>query len=157
MFLRAASAARWLGLVPFSRIIDMRNAEARIYVPPIVPISVETTSGDNCKIPDCAADAVPKFALDGFYGRQTHRIIFYGEKASLAEVIEPISVAVGAEMILVTGESSHTRLEEAIERASQNSRHAVLCYFADFDPSGHQMAISTARKVQALRDLLYPT
>ena len=59
-------------------------------------------------------------------------------------------------MVLVTGESSDTRLAEAIDRASNDTRPAVLIYFADFDPSGHQMSISVARKVQALRDFKYP-
>jgi hypothetical protein len=155
-FLRAASAARWLGLVPFDRIIDERNAEAIIYVPSVTPVLTHVIAGADCTIPDTATAAVPSFALDGFHGRQSHRIIFYGEKTSLAEVLDPIAKQIGAELVLVTGESSHTRLEEAIERANNDTRPAVLLYFADFDPSGHQMTISVARKVQALRDLLYP-
>jgi hypothetical protein len=155
-FLKASSAARWLGLVPFNRIIDERNAEAIIYVPPATPVSAHVIAGEDCTIPETDAAVVPSYALNGFHGRQSHRIIFYGEKTSLAEVLDPIARQIGAELVLVTGESSHTRLEEAIERAKNDGRPAVLLYFADFDPSGHQMTISVARKVQALRDLLYP-
>jgi hypothetical protein len=32
-------------------------------------------------------------------------------------------------------------LEEAIARAHADGRTAVLFYFADFDPSGHQMSM----------------
>jgi len=42
------------------------------------------------------------------------------------------------------------------KRASGDGRPAVVFYFSDFDPSGHQMPISVARKLQALRDLHYP-
>jgi hypothetical protein len=47
-------------------------------------------------------------------------------------------------------------LAEALERASKDGRPTVLLYFADFDPSGHQMSISVARKVQAHIDFQYP-
>jgi DNA topoisomerase VI subunit B len=153
---KAASAARWLGLVPFGRIIDERNAQAEIYVPAVTPISTGVRAGTTCEIPLEARDALPSCYIDGFRGRQTHRIIFYGEKSSLSVVLRPIAETIGAELVLVTGESSQTRLYEAIERANADGRPAVMLYFADFDPSGHQMSISVARKVQALQDSKYP-
>ena len=155
-FQNAAKAARWLGLVPFEQIIDARNDEAKIYVPGELLVETGVSSGAGCDIPAKAAAVMPGFLLNGFRGRQTHRIIFYGEKTSLAEVLEPIAQQIGAEMVLVTGESSDTRLAEAVGRANADARPAVLLYFADFDPSGHQMSISVARKVQALIDFQYP-
>ena len=149
---KAASAARWLGLVPFDRIRDERNAEPEIYVPEVTPITTSVHAGVGCDIPIDANDALPSFSLDGFRGRQTHRIIFMGEKSSLAPILRPIAKAIGAEMILVTGESSTTRLYQAMKRASSDGRPAVILYFADFDPSGYQMSDSVARKVQAFRD-----
>ena len=56
-------------------------------------------------------------------------------------------------MILVMGESSDSHIAEMAERANRDGRSAVVFYFSDFDPSGHQMPISVARKLQALRDL----
>jgi hypothetical protein len=32
----------------------------------------------------------------------------------------------------------------------------IVLYISDFDPSGRQMPVSAARKIQALRDLQYP-
>ena len=152
---KAAKAARWLGLVPFDRIIDERNTQPEIYVPSVSPISTGVHAGAGCTIPIDAKDALPRLFIDGFRGRQTHRIIFFGEKSSLAIVLRPIAEAIGADMVLVTGETSDRRLYEAIDRANADGRPAVLLYFADFDPSGHQMSISVARKVQALRDFEY--
>jgi hypothetical protein len=153
---KASKAARWLGLVPFDRIIDERNAPPEIFVPTASPILTSIDPGGDCDIPATAEDALPKFCLTGFRGRQTHRIIFYGEKASLSVVLRPIAEAIGAELILVTGESSDTYIAAMAKRASEDGRPAVVFYYSDFDPSGHQMPVSVARKLQALRDLYYP-
>jgi hypothetical protein len=72
-------------------------------------------------------------------------------------VLHPIAKQIGAEMILVTGESSDSHIAAMAKRASEDGRPAVVLYFSDFDPSGHQMPISVARKLQALRDLYYST
>jgi len=151
----ASKAARWLGLVPFERIIDERNAPPEIYVPGVTAISTGVDPGAGCEIPLTAEDALPSLRLTGFCGRQTHRIIFYGEKSSLSVVLRPIAEEIGAEMILVTGESSDSHIAGMAKRASKDGRPAVVFYFSDFDPSGHQMPISVARKLQALRDLYY--
>ena len=142
--------------MPFDLIIDERNAPAEIYVPGVTEITTRVDPGKGCDVPLTDDAALPSLRLDGFRGRQTHRIIFYGEKSSLAVVLRPIAEKIGAEIILVTGESSHTRIEEAARRACEDGRPAVLFYFADFDPSGHQMPVSVARKLQAFRDLKFP-
>jgi hypothetical protein len=155
-FQSAAKAARWLGLVPFERIIDERNAPPEIYVPGVTPIATGVSTGTGCEIPPTAEAALPRLWVTGFQGRQTHRIIFYGEKSSLSVVLKPIAEQIGAEMILVTGESSDSHIAAMARRASEDGRPAVALYFSDFDPSGHQMPVSVARKLQALSDLYYP-
>jgi LmbE family N-acetylglucosaminyl deacetylase len=70
-------------------------------------------------------------------------------------VLRPIAEEIGAEMILVTGESSDSHIAGMAKRASEDGRPAVVFYFSDFDPSGHQMPISVARELQALCDLYY--
>jgi DNA topoisomerase VI subunit B len=151
----ASMAARWLGLIPFSRIVDERNAPAQVYVPGVTPISTGVSPGTGCEIPPTVEAALPRAWL-AMRGRQTHRLIFYGEKSSLAIVLRPIAESVGAEMILTTGESSATYIADMAQRANEDGRPAVVFYFADFDPSGHQMPVSVSRKLQALRDLYYP-
>ena len=154
---KASKAARWLGLVPFERIIDERNAPPEIYAPGISPISTGITLGAGCEVPPTAEAALPHLYLGGFQGRQSHRIIFYGEKSSLAAVLRQIAEDIGAEMILVTGESSDSHIAAMAARASADPRPAVVSYFSDFDPSRHQMPVSVARKLQVLRDLYYPS
>jgi hypothetical protein len=153
----ASNAARWLGSVPFGAVIDERNAQSEVHVPVPETVTTDISPGMAAEVPENVEEALPAFELKGFQGRQTHRIIFYGEKSSLADILRPIAVQIGAEMIIVVGESSTTRIAEAAERLGEDGRPGVILYFSDFDPSGYQMPISVARKLQALRDLCHPT
>lgn len=152
--LSASKAARWLGLVPPERIIDERNSPPEIFVPSPGPVTASVTTGEGCTIP--ASPTLPGIALNGFVGRQPCRIVFYGEKSSLGEVLRPIAEQTGAEMILATGESSDTLIAGMAQRAADDGRPAVVLYFSDFDPSGHEMPANVARKLMALRDLYHP-
>jgi hypothetical protein len=71
-------------------------------------------------------------------------------------VLRPIAEEIGAEMLLPTGESSDTMIYGMAARAAEDGRPLAVLYFGDFDPSGNQMAISVARKLQAVRDLYFP-
>jgi hypothetical protein len=105
MVLKAASAARWLGLIRFDQVIDERNAAAEVYVPGVTPISTGVGAGVSCTVPDSAEDALPSCYINGFHGRQTHRLIFYGEKSSLSVVLLPLAELLQVDMTLVTGEA----------------------------------------------------
>lgn len=152
---KAAKAGRWLGYVEFERIVDERNAPPELFIsqgslftqPQLLP-------GDTVEVPDLDA-VLPHFYAPGIYASQPFRIILIGEKTSLKEVLSPIASMVGGELLLPTGEMSDTMISGIGARAS-GGRPSVVLYFSDFDPSGHQMPISVARKLQALRDLRYP-
>src|SRR5262249_41039569 len=74
----------------------------------------------------------------------------------LAPVLRPIAEDIGAEMILTAGECSDTFIADVATRMDGDRRPAIVLYFSDFDPSGHQMPISVAQKLRAQRDLYYP-
>ena len=150
----ASLAGRWLGYVPFERISDQRNEEANIYVPDYRPPWSHLIGGDEVKLPE-TSELMPRL-YGSFHGRQPYRIILITEKSSLALVLGPIAEAVGGELLAMTGETSATRIAEMAKRIADDGRPAVVLYFSDHDPSGHQMPISISRKLQALRDLLYP-
>jgi hypothetical protein len=151
----AAKAGRWLGYVPFDRIIDERNAPPEIYVPQAVEPSSFLSSG-KIDVPPFLEDALLEFHLSDFTARQAYRIILFGEKTSLRDVLLPVANMVGGELLLPTGEASDTMVAELAQRASLDGRPTVVLYFSDFDPAGRQMAVSVSRKLQALRDLLHP-
>jgi hypothetical protein len=82
---------------------------------------------------------LPDLSVTAPRGKQPYRIIFIGEKSSLLEVLRPIVEMVSGELLLPTGESTETMIAEAVARAATDGRPAVMCYFSDFDPAGHQM------------------
>jgi hypothetical protein len=153
---KAAKAGRWLGYVPFERIVDERNAPPEFFLSSCDTwMRPELSRGASVEVP--ALDrALPTFLSFGFDVRQPYRIILIGEKTSLRDVLRPIAEMVDGELLLPTGEMSDTMVAGLAARAVANSRPSVALYFSDFDPSGHQMPISVARKLQALRDLRYP-
>ena len=61
-----------------------------------------------------------------------------------------------ADLYLPTGEISDTLIHRIASDANEDGRPLVMFTLADCDPSGWQMAVSIARKLQAFRDLLFP-
>ena len=62
----------------------------------------------------------------------------------------------GANMYLCAGEISDTLVYEMARDAATDGRQLIVFTFSDFDPAGWQMPISIGRKLQALRDLMFP-
>jgi hypothetical protein len=144
--------ARWLGVVPIPQIVDQRNDEP--WTPPEQEIEepdADLTHGAKVEVPD-ADDLMPSFTATGFVARQPYHLVMIGEKSSLREDLLPLAKEFGAELILLTGENSITRIHEMLIRAEKDGRPTRAFYFSDFDPSGWNMAVATARKIQALRD-----
>jgi hypothetical protein len=151
----AIKAARWLGYMPFERIVDERNAPPELYLPSYYTVEAERGRGEKIIIPDLD-EAVPGFASPPWPVIQPYRIILIGEKTSLRPVLLPIAQEVGGELLLPTGEPSDTMIYELATRCALEPRPSVVLYFSDFDPSGRQMPVSVSRKLQGLHDLLYP-
>ena len=55
-----------------------------------------------------------------------------------------------------TGEISDTQMYIMAKAGAEDGRKLIVFTLADFDPSGWQMSISIGRKLQALKDLLFP-
>jgi hypothetical protein len=134
----AGKAGRWLGYIPFDKIIDNRNAEPEIFHKARVRPKSAISVGIAVTIPD----------VDHF--------VLFGEKASLESVLLPIARAKQADLYLPTGEISDTLLFRICRDAAEDGRPLVLFTISDCDPSGYQMPISISRKLQAFRDLLFP-
>jgi hypothetical protein len=98
----------------------------------------------------------PEAVVEGFEGRQVYRLVIFGEKSSLAEVVGPMAEAYDADLYLPTGEISDTLLHTMARVGAADGRPMVVLCLSDCDPSGWQMPISIARKLQALRTLHFP-
>ena len=78
-----------------------------------------------------------------------------GEKTSLEDVLTPIAESRKADLYLPSGEISDTFAYQMDRMADQDGRRMIVFYLADCDPSGWQMPVSLARKLQALETLLF--
>jgi hypothetical protein len=151
----AGKAARWLGYLPFDQIVDQRNT------PPIVRVFKRPdprpylTVDVDIDVPP-VDELMPTVGVADFDGVQPFKVVLVGEKASLAEVLEPIASEHKADLYLPTGEPSDTLLHQMARIGADDGRPMVVLYFSDADPAGWQMPISVARKLQALQALHFP-
>jgi hypothetical protein len=151
----AGKAARWLGLISFERITDNRNSEPIVHRKARVMPEAFVSVGIDVDIPDIE-DIEPHAGARGFVPRQAFSFAFFGEKASLEDVLLPLAERYEADLYLVTGEISDTLLHRIAKDAVADGRPLVMFTFSDCDPAGHQMPVSIGRKLQALHDLLFP-
>jgi hypothetical protein len=152
---KAAKAARWLDYLPFDQIEDHRNAapvvriferpEPRPYLNVDVDIDVPPVE-----------DLMPAVGCAGFHGVQPFKLVLFGEKSSLADVLGPVASEHQADLYLPTGEISDTLMYQMARIGAADGRPMVVLCFSDADPAGWQMPISIGRKLQAFEAGLFP-
>jgi hypothetical protein len=158
----AVKKSRWLGILPFERISDNRNAEPLIY-----RANEPIESVHRCVLAYVSRDehslligdllfSDPHPALLNFERRQPFALTIFGEKSSLEDMLLPIAQRYGADLFLPTGEISDTLMYRMAKDGAKDGRPMVVFTISDFDPAGHQMSVSIGRKLQALRDLCFP-
>jgi hypothetical protein len=162
----ASKAARWLEYTEFEDIHDARN-EDPIWLAPDGPVleakpnadrTLWVTEGDASEIivPDLD-DLIPRLTgMGSTPPPQAFRLGIIGEKSSLNPVVAPIAERYAIDVVLDTGDASDTHLFEMAKRAAEDGRPFVVFYLSDFDPDGHRMPVTVARKFQALCDLRFP-
>ncbi len=150
-----SKAARWLGYVAFDQITDERNEAptVRLWKPP-QPLPYVSVDFD-VSIPD-AYDLEPYAGITEFTGTQPYHLALVGEKSSLDGVLGPISSRYQTDLYLPTGNISNTMVHTLAKTSAQDGRPLIVLYFADCDPSGWNMAIEVARKLQAFKIQLFP-
>jgi hypothetical protein len=145
-----AKAARWLDYIPWGQIADQRNSppEVREFEPPIPGAYLSTEL--HIEIP---YDITPTLYTDDFRGTQPNKLVLFGEKSSLADVLSPIARDYEADLYLPTGEISDTLMHRMARVAALDGRPMVVLCFSDADPAGWQMPVSIGRKLQAFKTL----
>ena len=146
-----AKAARWLGYIPFDRIVDQRNDDpvVKLWTPPNPEPYIWTNV--ELQIPDDPDNLRPTVGVTGFHAAQPYKLVLVGEKSSLRPALSTIANNCRADLYLPTGEISDTQLYQMARVASEDGRPMAVLYFSDCDPSGWQMPISLSRKLQALK------
>lgn len=151
--LSATKSARWLGYIPFDAIEDHKNDDPVIRVRPLQePLGYARTDFEV----ETPTDLDPTIYLDDFNGVQPYRIALLGEKSSLEPVCGPLSERYGTDMLLFGGTSSETRIFELAKAAAEDGRELIVLYLSDSDPSGWNMPIEVAAKLQAFKAQLFP-
>lgn len=147
---KVVKAARWLGYLGWEMFEDQRNSEPEIYrqlnETPMVHIS---TASVEIKLP---GELNPEPFVWGEFYRQPYQFVIIAEKAGVGDILRPLARKVSGELILPTGEISDTLIYQLMKRAEEDGRPLAVFSLGDFDPSGHQMAVSIARKVQSMAD-----
>jgi hypothetical protein len=149
----AVTQARWQGVIPFEALGDNRADPPTIYRKGELP-KFRTISHGPIGL-DTLHNMLPT-AIGSIPGKQRYLLAIFGEKSSLGSELRPVADQYGADLYLATGELSVTQAYLMARDAAQDGRELVLFTVADFDPSGHQMTVSIARKLRALKDLKFP-
>ena len=150
----AVAAARWLGLLPWDVIRDGRNSEADILVPPNwEPTATLRVGQVEIYLPE---ELKPHWEINGNFIVQPWQQLVVGEKQILLDDVAPICRRYQASLWLPTGEPSAQGLYDLLESANEDGRPLAIHHVGDADPSGYQMSVSIARKVQALVDEHFP-
>lgn len=152
---RACNAARWLGYIPFNQVVDRRNKEWTVRPLTRTDPFPYLTVGVDVDIPD-AEEITPRIEVDGFTGVQPYKLVMFGEKGSLADVLDRISESYKTDIYLPSGEISNVLLYQIARLGAEDGRPMIVLCFSDADPAGWQMPISIGRKLQAFKAKLFP-
>lgn len=174
---QAARSARWLGYVDTERLLDNRNDEPRIlraaggreepqtYGMALASLGISTPTNEWLTIPSAHVERPSRYADIWVYPVVSfpdnppprYALALFAEKSSLAAPLTPSAQRFGADLYCGAGEASDIHLERMARDACADGRTLVVFCFSDFDPSGWQMPISVARKLQAFKVWKYPT
>lgn len=134
----ASRYARWLGYVRFERIVDNKNDEPVVREAPSSDSPTAHVWGDGLEIEELDADDLGVSAgLLDFEPRQPYRLVFFGEKRSLEDVLGPLAEEFIADLYLTGGQNSDTLMHRMAKDAVADGRPLVVLTFSDFDPAGY--------------------
>ena len=151
---QALKAARFLGYVSWDALRDARNAPPQVFRPDYRPARWTLATGEvDVWLPE---NLEPRLELTGDLYRQPWQQIIIAEKQGVSDVLLPLAERYQATLALPGGELSDQMLHDMLKEANADGRPVAIHQLGDFDPAGNQMAVSTARTAQALRDSEFP-
>lgn len=150
--------ARYLKIGDWSNLIDRKHPEPRDYSEDdatpgqlyqgwqspqgIVESELRSLVGN---LIESILEAAPYYETGGY---QTYLLVVYCEKNTMNDYIDPVVAEFKGVFQPLVGESSVERVEAIMRRADEVQKPVRIFYISDFDPSGDQMPISVARKVE---------
>jgi hypothetical protein len=159
----AARDARYFGLIRAADMVDRRNAEAQIHHSNESTPATGGIVGRGCDLKlQLLAPSVedfpsaPKLMVWPPKIPQPYLVEIWIEKSTQADIIDPIARQLGVNVVAGTGQTSETRSRELVERALAAGKPVIVLYVSDFDPSGDNMPVAAARKIEFWIRTEYP-
>jgi hypothetical protein len=160
----AARDARYLGMISAEDMLDRRNAEIE------VNHSNESESADggithyDCDQlftglalpPDVKFPDVPRLVICPPKIAQRYIVEIWIEKSTMGDVIDPLARRFGVNVLTGIGQTSEIRCRQVIARARATGLPVRILYVSDFDPSGDNMPVAAARKIEFWIRMLAP-
>lgn len=143
----AAKYARYANLIPIDNIIDKRNP-APVINAEFWENEVPTEEKDRIDSNEIIRSIVNKFYCFNPHNTQPYLIELWCEKSTMNDVLEPIAIQYGLNLVNGLGELSITAVHKLIERIKRADKPVRIFYISDFDPAGECMPVSVARKIE---------
>jgi hypothetical protein len=165
----ASRDARYLGLVPIDAFVDQRTDEAIVHLsghdedselhieepqsatvptsaPKLSALRIDPLSSHILTSP--APLDPPSYEFKApFIARRFH-VEIWCEKATIADILEPLAREYGLNVMMGVGDMSLTRCYQLVKRACASKRPVRILYVSDFDPQGRNMPVGVARKIE---------
>lgn len=151
--LEASKVARYLDYIDADGFVDRRNPKPSKHAdywgdvePGFSPAM--GWAGIDIEPPDFPD--LPGFRVDGYEdgNLQPYHLEIWAEKTTMNDVLLPLCRQYGANLVTGAGEMSITAVMALLSRAGEADRPVRIAYIADFDPAGHGMSVSVARKIE---------
>lgn len=165
-----AGYARHLGLIPEDAIIDRRNPDPiiKVYDPKVRDPEWQSEQNwqpgeaeySSTRLPFIHTDLTsswnfelwtPGYNITGYkYDKylQPYHLEVWIEKSTMNDLLIPLCDEYMVNLVTAVGEMSIARVIELLKRIYERGKPARIFYISDFDPKGHDMPFSVARKIE---------
>ena len=146
----ASRDARYLGLIPNITFVDRRNPDPIINLKSDEPV---TMGVEETQFYDCLYEFpfLPEYEFKG-QPSSPFLVEVWCEKSTMNDVLEPLCVARGVNLVTGAGEMSETATRLFVNRALTTGKRARIFYISDFDPAGRSMPLAVSRRIEFLLD-----
>ena len=146
----ASRDARYLGLIPARDLDARRNDEPIINRSDEGEVSASIYAMGRVVTMEPPELSIPRLDVSPPTVPQPYHLEIWIEKTTMDDVLVPLGELYDINLVRGTGESSHTRCVQLVDRAIASQRPVRILYVSDFDPGGMSMPLAVARKVEFL-------
>jgi len=141
---QASKMSRYLGLVRIEDVVDRKNPDAHenTYYSYGQDAEVQLT------IPELQSPAINIWNLTRG-DAQPYHLEIWCEKSTMNDILQPLCVTYGANLVTFNGEVSITSVYNLIKRGeAADGKPIRILYISDFDPAGISMPVAMSRKIE---------